>query len=75
MILTLLSMPQALPARMLNAGCPVMHVWSVMPFCALYLAMYVDLAILALYFPAAMFCVPDKEASHAFSLNGIHFPW
>ena len=60
----LLSMPQALPARMLNAGCPVMHVWFVMPFCALCLAMYADLAILARDSPAVVFCVPEFGAPH-----------
>ena len=57
---SLLSMPHALPARMLSAGCPVMHMWFVMPFCALYLAMYVDLAILALsLILAAVYRVPE----------------
>ena len=68
-------MPQALPARMLNAGCPVMHVWFVMPFCAICLAMHADLAILARAFLAAVFCMPELGAPHAFSLDGIRFPW
>ena len=53
-------MPHALPARMLSAGCPVMHMWFVMSFCAICLAMCVDLAILALsIFPAAVYRVPE----------------
>ena len=37
-----------------------MHMWFVMPFCALYLAMYVDLAILALsLILAAVYRVPE----------------
>ena len=64
-----------LPARMLNARCPVMQVWFVMPFCALCLALHADLAILAREFPAAVFCVPELGAPHAFSRYGIRFPW
>ena len=52
-----------------------MHVWFVMPFCALRLAMYADLAILARTILAAVFCVPELVAPHAFRLYGTHFPW
>ena len=66
-------MPQTLSVGMLNAGCPVMHVWFMMPFCAICLAMYADLAILARVFCRCVLCV-RVGAPDAFSLYGIRVP-